>query len=228
MKSLRSTVLILALACSTPAWADELSFSEMASFTSDLNNDVVLALPSFDTQNGARTLQDVKIEFFHTGTVRLGADNDDPFKTARVNGRMIRSWLASGPGVGTSEFHLDQTAVVFLDVDNGDGANFDPTPPDGTNFGGPLAYAEAGDVFFPSENLYATNGPGTVNFTVDVLLMINDLQFNGPPPDRWTLEVQDPRLTVETKVTYTFIPEPASLLLLAAGGAGLLWRRRMS
>jgi len=209
-----------------PCLADEMSFTEMATFTSDLQGDVILTFPTFDTLGGTRQLQDVKVEFEHSGRVRLGADNDDPFKTATVNGRMIRSWMASGPAVGTSEFKNLPSAQVFLDLDNGDGALFDSTPPDGTDFGGFLSYSEAGDTFHPPLNLYQTDGAGSVDFTVDVLLMVNDLQFSGTPPDRWTLEVQNPNLVVAATVTYTFVPEPASVLLLLAGGAGLLWKRR--
>jgi len=225
-RRVRIAVTALALsACGVAARGDELSYTEMASFTSDLNNDVILTFPTFDNQGGALTLQDVRVDFRHVGRVRLGADNDDPFKTADVRGRIIRAWNASGPGVVTNEFRVLTTPIVFLDVDNGDGITFDPNPPDGTTFGGPLFYDELGDTFHPALALYETNGPGTIDYTVDVSLMVNDLQFQGPPPDRWTLEVQDPLLQVETTITYTFVPEPASLLLLALGGAGLLLRR---
>lgn len=213
--------------CMGSVRADEISFTRMATFTSDLNSNVTLTFPTFDIQGGALQLLDVKVEFVHAGTVRMSADNDDPFKTANVNARMIRAWLATGPGVATNAFKIVMTPTHFLDKDNGDGLAFDPTPPDGTDFGGPLAYSsEPAGVFHPNPALYTTDGPGSVDFIVDVLLMINDLQFQGTPPDRWTLEVQDPLLTVQTTVTYTFVPEPASLLLLLAGGAGLIWHRR--
>lgn len=208
------------------AHADQISFTRMANFNSDLNNNVTMTFPTFDTQGGARQLLDVTVEFQHLGQVRMGADNDDPFKTATVDARMIRAWMATGPGVVTSEFKIVSTQPEFLGKDNGDGNLFDPTVPDGTDFGGPLFYSEPGDVFHPNLALYTTDGPGSVDFIADVLLMVNDLQFQGTPPDRWTLEVQEPLLNVQTTVTYTFVPEPASLLLLLAGGIGLVWRRR--
>lgn len=224
---LRRSLFVAALlaAASASVRADEMSFTEMASFVSDLQGNQILTFPTFDTQGGTLELQDVRVDFRHVGRVRLGADNDDPFKTATVNGRMIRSWMATGPGVLTNEMRILATPPVFLDVDNGDAQNFDPNPPNGTWFNGPLFYDDPGDTFHPALALYTTDGPGTVDFVVDVLLMVNDLQFQGTPPDAWTLEVQDPLLQVEATITYTFIPEPATLLLLLAGGAALLRRR---
>ncbi len=201
-------------------------------FTSDTGPDKDVVLPSFNTMGGYRILTDVLVELFHNGYCDTRADNDDPYKSAEVNSRIIRTWTESGPGVAGFGNKTVTSPVVSLSEDNGDGELWDETPPDGTDFGGPLWYTNvlAGS-FNPSIALYATPGLDVVTFTVDVNLMVNDLQFVGTAPDRWQMEVQNPVLTVETRVTYTYeiIPEPGGIVLLGLGSLlGVLKFRRRS
>ena len=112
-------------------------------------------------------------------------------------------------------------------VDDGDLTLVDPTPADGTDFGGSLSYSNllAGSVS-PAISNYI--GTGMIDFTVDVLTMVNDLQFQGAAPDTWQLEVENPSLDVWVDVTYDYhaVPEPISLSLLALGGLVVIRRRR--
>lgn len=200
-------------------------FEGSVSFTSDLEDPDTITLPQFDTLGGTLQLLDVEVEFLHEGSMEPAADNDDPFQSATVRARVIRQWTASGPDVFGNGSQQVNSPFVDLDPDDGDLANFDPNPPDGFDFGS-LGYSllSAG-LYYPDDSLY--EGVGSVVFTVTPLLMVNDLQFQDPPgtPDAWQLEVENPILTVTAKVCYTYIPEPASIALLALGGLLALRRR---
>lgn len=198
-----------------------------ASFTSDLQNDVILTFDKFDRLADPNLfLQGVQVDIVHRGEVNLRADNDDDFKTASASGRMIRTWSLSGPDVVGFGTRTVLTPTVFLDVDNGDDSDFDPTPPDGTDFG-MLVYSEAAPSIFPDKSLYEMDGPGTIDMTADVILMVNDLQFLQEP-DVWQLEVQDPLLEVEVTLTYFIgvIPVPAGIWLGALGLGAVGWMKR--
>lgn len=218
--------------------AAQAAFTEMymgsVSFTSDAQPGQSIVLPSFDTMGGSRTLLSVQVDVLHRGSVEARGDNDDDFKMAVVQARMIRNFALFGPGVNALGIKTVNGPTVTLDVDNGDDGMFDATPPDGTDFG-MLSYAfehAFGSPAGPATGLYATPGPSTVVFNVpgfnepgSQLLMVNDQQFFGPAPDQWQLEVQNPLLEIKVAVTYNWIPEPMTLSLVGLGG--LLLRRRM-
>jgi len=230
MRTRGLVALCVCAATACPALAGVIIQNRTAHFTSDLNNDIILTFDTFDNQGGTLILDDVRIDIRHAGGAVLRADNDDDFKSADVNGRIVRTWSLSGPDALGFGNETVMTPSVHLDVNDGDGGdtnNFDPTPPDGTDFGsvayGPLALAP----IHPNEALYETNGPGTLDMTADVLLMINDLQF-VIPPDVWQLEVQDPYLDIDVTLTYFFsvIPVPPALWLGAVGLGVAGWIRR--
>lgn len=216
---------LVIVVCGPAAQADVISYCDTASFTSDTELDIVLSLPSFNTSGGL-TLNSVTVDIFHNGSANIRGDNDDDFNECDVNARMIRTWTATGPDVFQLGNETVTSAVINLGVDNGDDGVFDDTPPDGTDFGGPLSYDLLSGSHDPAKGLYETVGPGTVDFVIDVLTMVNDQQFIGPSPDQWQLEVQNPILDVEVCVTYDYIPEPATLSLLVFGGLALLRKRR--
>jgi len=211
------TALAVTALCSA-ASGYSLTRTYSVSFTSDMLPPGLMSVETFDTNLG--TLQSVTIELFHSGAVTAKADNDDPFNSAQAMARMIRAWNLSGPGLDPAvvwDYKIITSSAQTLDPDDGDGGNvamLDPTAPDGHDFG-ILTYNSPAGVYNPANiSLYETLGPGTVTFTVTPVLMVNDLAFAGASPDAWQMEVQDPDMTVTAKVTYTYIPEPATLSLL--------------
>lgn len=224
----RSILLGLIAVCASNALAAIEVYSGSVSFTSDAEPPKFINLASFNTMGGIRTLNSVLVEISHSGSVDIRGDNDDDFKTAVVNARMIRQNTTTGPGV----FGFGNKTIlgpnVSLAVDDGDDGVFDASPPDGVNFGTLNFPFEAvlGSPASPANALYATPAPNIVTFTVTPSLMVNDQQFSGPAPDQWQLEVQNPLMTVQVKVTYDYVPEPATLSLLGLGGLFLARRIR--
>jgi len=219
------------------AGADVLNDSGSVSFSSDLEANKTITVESFDTTNTTgcppgdwRQLNSVTITVTFDGSASVQADNDDDFQGATANARIIRVWSMSGPGVFGSGSKTVTSAIVTLGADDGDDGVFDSSPIDGTDFGGPLAFTNepaAGSPYAPLMAAYQTAGPGTVDFDIDVVAMVNDLQWNVSP-DEWQLAVQNPLLTVDVAVAYDYscVPEPATMSLLALGGLALLRRRR--
>ena len=207
-----------------------LMISDMGSvsFSSDLEADKTITLPSFDTLGGTRTLTDVLVEFFFSGSCDIGVDSDDGDEEFDVNARIIRTWSGTGPDIfpafGTKTY--TPVPVVHLGMDDGDGGTLDLSAPDGTNFGGVAFAMEAGTSHNPTESYYDTAGPGTVDFTIDVQTIVNDFQSSPDMPDAYQLDVQNPLLAVYAKVTYTYTPEPATMAMLSLGALGLVARRR--
>ena len=192
-----------------PATAQETeTWIGSVSFNSDAQPPQNIDLPSFDTMGGTRTLLSVTVELWHRGSAALLADNDDPLKTGSVRGRIVREFSGTGPGVSTGPVtRTVQTAIVALSVDNGDGPLFDPNPPDGTNFGGPVSYPDTlfglYDLYDPALALYATPGPGTVSFTVTPEFMVNDLRWIVTP-DTWQMQAQNADMTITVRLNYEY------------------------
>lgn len=220
-------VVMLSASWCASSYGGVIVHHQTASFVSDLQPNQFLVFPTFDNQGGTLILNDVRVDVQHRAAVTLRADNDDRYKNARVNGRMIRLWTLTAPDIFASGNKIVTTSVVDLSFDDGDGRFLDSSPADGTEFFGPINYAEFAGLFHPSHAPYETNGAGTVTFVADVLLMVNDLQFINQP-DSWQLEVQRPSLNIDVTLTYTFsvVPLPPAMWLALFGLATTGWIAR--
>lgn len=211
-------VAVLALACSaaTANFFDG-PYTDCVTFSSDLQPAADITLPAFDGSLG--TLVGVSVTVTHSGSAEIAADNDDPLQSADVNARIIRQFSVTGPGglnvFGGNTVTSPQVALGADDGDSGDVGNFDDSAPDG-HFFGVLSYANLSAGSYSPLAANYEQPPANVTFTVTPVTMVNDLQF-VENPDAWQLEVQNPLMEVCVSVTYEYIPEPSSLLLLAAG-----------
>ena len=218
MRYLRMMVSVVALGIGViSAAAATISDTNSVSFVSSANPAKKLLLDSFDTSLGILT--EVKIEFWSSSQVLAMVDNDDPYSTAQAQAKMTRQWSATGPDVTTGDLVVITTPIADLAADDGDGIAFDLNPPDGYDFGAVSYTDQAAGVFYPLPlSLYETVGPDKVSFNVTPTVMINELYFVGDAPDAWRQDLQDPSMTITAKVTYTYIPEPMSLLMMGLGG----------
>ena len=193
----------------SPAFAQSETYQGSVTFVSDLEAAKTIDLTAFDTLGGTRTLTSVTVEVFHRGSIDIAVDNDDNLQGGTANGRMIRMGAlgdsVTGPGVASGWlFNTVTTGQVVLDADDGDNGVFDSSPPDGTDFGGPLSYSDilAGP-YTPDPDLY-DDGPGLVTFSVGApFQMVNDVQWVSPP-DQWQMEVQNPAFIFTVRVTYEY------------------------
>ncbi len=227
MRTLLTGILICAL--TSMAGAYSVSFSDTVSFQSSKQAPKLATVASFDQSLYGDTLQSVTVEFYHKGSVVARVDNDDPYQGAFSAATMIRTWSATGPGVVSGATKTINGTNVNLGMDDGDGLVLDDSAPDGYDYTPELQYGpEAVGPYAPPKALYETAGPGTVQFTISPVQMSNILEWvlGSTPPDVWQREVQLPDMTIEVKVTYNYIPEPATLGLLSLGLA--FFRRRFA
>lgn len=221
------TCVVGLLVWASCASAAVITDTQSVSFTSAFNPAKNLSLASFDTSLGVLT--SVTVEFWSSGQVLAKVDNDDAYNTGKAQAGIIREWSATGPGIPVAGDSVTIVSpIVDLGMDDGDGLLLDTSAPDGWDFGILSFTNDPAGSFNPLPlSLYETAGPGTVSFTVTPVKMINALDFViDPAPDAWQQEVQDPRMTVTAKVTYTYIPEPVTALFLGIGS--LLMARRRS
>ena len=219
------------------AVCDVSDFDEVT-FTSDLQASQTISLLSFDTtadrgcpEGFTAVLQSVLVEYTFSGSADIAVDNDDDFQGTTANARIIRTWSATGPGVNQVGTKTLASAPVELAEDDGDDDVFDSSPPDGHAFTALSFSGEDGGSDTPGKSLYETAGPGTVDFEVAPVNMVNDLQFDPTSPDQYQTDVQNPEMKVRIDVTYSYecIPEPSTFVLAAVGllALGLFgWRRR--
>lgn len=224
-------VAVACLAVSSAAMADSYMVSGSTSFESSLQPSVIVSVPKFDDMGGSLTLTSVLVQFCHNGSVELEGDNDDPFDHGQnlfVRGQMIRSWSVTGPaGLNSGATKIVNTALVPLSPDDGDGGDndlFDPTGPDGHDFGA-VGYSTL-IVSHPGEPIGAYSGLGTADFQFTPDVLSQTLEFTPYVPDAWQLMVENPILNLEVKVTYTYIPEPSTLALVGLGALALIRRKR--
>lgn len=216
---------LCALGIAAFASAEQVMHCDNVTFASDLEGNKIVTLPSFDLNGagGPYILTGVTVEVRHSGSALLQVDNDDDFATIDTNARIIRTFTVEVPGLGAQFGTRTITSpTVQLQPDDGDDTSFDPNAPDGHDFAS-INYSNfLAGTYNPGVALYQSSGPDTVDFEVDVLTMVNDMQFN-PSPTAQQQQAQNPLLDVEVCVTYEYeTASPATIPTVSEWGLIIL------
>ena len=224
----RWAVLVTLLVSTSLASAVTITQTETFSGTPNLTQ--TLTFDEFDDQGGALTLLSVEVSVLLN--VQGGAlilDNDGEQAAAGsyefgAKGDISStdvSLLDSAFQPVTAEVQASTDGAFSLDANVGDGANdFDPTPPDGLQISG-LSQSDS-DFGFISTTLFSQYiGTGTFDVDADVIQWSD---FGGVSGIEWA--VTPVTANGNVTVVYNYVPEPATMSLLAIGGLAVLRRRR--
>jgi hypothetical protein len=168
-----------------------------------------LSFPKFDSSLG--TLLSVQLEIYASYDTVLTITNN---ATSSSSGWAKTELLVSVQDAGNNLVDpvLDLLTAPF---------NFSLDPGDSVTTGHILKSGWSDDTYTSAAVLSAFNGPGTIVLDASTLTYAV-LSYTGGNTDA----VQSTYASATGRVTYTYIPEPATLAAMAMGSLALLRRRR--
>jgi hypothetical protein len=191
--------------------------SDSDTFSFAVPGSTVLTLDKFDTNLG--TLTGVKITLVaNTNAGTITWDNESNV-TTDVDLGIGATVTGTAPGATTlTAVPLQTGSFPGVAADNDAAADFIGTDSASVTGGS----GTDSDVKFPAFAPYMSVGPGTFNVNINAVLAISVVTSGGFGPNQPSAGLTNGTVTVE----YTYVPEPASLMVLATGIGGLMLRRR--
>jgi hypothetical protein len=215
--------VIAVLVLSSSAMADMLYYEDCF-ISTNVGSGQTLSLPQFDTSQGQLTNVVLTLDVtFSGGKIQWDNEADVPSTVTLGVGATVS---ATGPGALALVTNPLQTDDGSVAADETDGQGYDLDG--GGDFAGPDAFTVDTGCGVDSD----TDSPasfaayeGTGNVTIDVTSATDTfLSTSGGfgPINTCLLGSYCGKVSV----TYTYVPEPTTLALIAMGGVGLFLRRR--
>jgi hypothetical protein len=203
------------LGFSTAAIANPIEFSQPFSFPLSPGNTTV-DLPQFDDQGGTRTLVSVELELSAMIGSNITAENDSVLDAPSFPVGLTGLVNASTTGLSTTVSLIENWPFGLSPTDGVAGSG-----PDYHDFG----YLSDNDVDSdsmtdPPDDLSAFVGPGTITVNIDGSA---GWSFQGTTDA--TLVIDNLGASGTAKIIYTYVPEPASMMMLGLGLVGVIRRR---
>jgi len=210
--------------------ASALTLTETETFNGTPNFLRTLMFDQFDDQGGTLTLQSISVSVLlnvQGGQVTLDNDGEEVASGSYefggkgdISSTDVSLLDASFQPV-TAEVAALTTGGFNLDANVGDGpGDYDPTPPDGMLISG-TSQSDSDSGFIASSLFSQYIGAGTFDIDVSIDQWAD---FGGVSGIEWA--VTPVTAGGEVTVVYNYVPEPATMSLLAIGGLVALRRRR--